>query len=71
MSKEERKWVRDVIFEFEDGVTVYDFIRQLKDKKEEITRELGVGINMAITVSIEDLEKPEIVLSVYKSDGGF
>ena len=66
-----RKFVKDVVFEFEDGITIYDFIRQLKDKEEEITRELGVGVNRRITISIEDSKKPEIILSVYKSDGGF
>jgi hypothetical protein len=28
-----RKFVKDVVFEFEDGITIYDFIRQLKDKE--------------------------------------
>lgn len=43
-----RKFVKDVVFEFEDGITIYDFIRQLKDKEEEITRELGVGMAYSI-----------------------
>lgn len=71
MSRLDRVWVKDIIFEFEDGITIYDFITKLQKKHEEITRELGVGINRAVTISIEDLDKPEIVLSVYKSDGGF
>lgn len=71
MSRQARHWVKDIIFEFEDGITLYDFVKQLENKHEEITRELGVGINRAITVSIEDLYEPKLVLSVYKSEGGF
>lgn len=71
MSKQGRHWVKDEVFEFEDGVDIYDFIKQLNEKYEEITRELNVGIHRAVTVSIEDLEKPSLVLSIYKSEGGF
>lgn len=70
MTRIRRQYIREEIIEIDYPLRVYDLCKLLKEKDEEIGRELGVGIHYVVTVeSPEDVNG--LVLSVYKSEGGF